>query len=85
MSAYARSTTYGMKLMVLPEARRHQVETVIRDLFGPHHDGSDKLDLVIVRMLASTDWAVHVSGFGDPVLEATYGDVIREALRRADL
>jgi hypothetical protein len=73
-----------MKLMVIPEARLHQVETVIREVLGPYHRGTEELNLVIVRTIAPMDWAVHVSGLGDPVLEASYGDVIRQALRRTD-
>jgi hypothetical protein len=74
-----------MKLMVFPEARRQLVETVLRDVLGPHHGGTEELNLIIVRMTAPKDWAVHASGLGDPVLEASYSDVIRDALRRADI
>ena len=71
--------------MVFPEARRRDVETIIRDALGSHHGGTERLDLVIVRMTAPKDWAVHASGLGDPVLEASYCDVIRRALQAADL
>ena len=71
--------------MVFPEARRQDVETIIRDALGAHHGGTESLDLVIVRITAPKDWAVHASGLGDPVLEASYSDVIRQALQTADL
>lgn len=73
-----------MKLMIFPEARRHQVETVVREALG-HHAGNEELTLTIVRMSATNDWTVHATGLGDRVLETSYCDVIRDALRRAGI
>lgn len=71
-----------MKVLVFPEARRAQVEGVIRDAIS-HVGGTDELTLTVVRM--SADWTVHVTGVADGVLAATLCDAIRDALRRAQV
>ena len=73
-----------MKLVVIPEAHRQRVETVVRDVLGPAA-GTEEIALTIVRTTPGTEWTVHASGLGDPVLEASYCGVIRDALRRADI
>jgi hypothetical protein len=73
-----------MKLLVFPEARRPQVEAIVADALG-HRGGTEALTLTIVRMSATRDWTVHATGLKDPVLEASFCDVIRDALRRADI
>jgi hypothetical protein len=72
-----------MKLMVLPKARWQQVEAVVRDVLG-HSGGTEDLTPTIVRMSTSNDWTIHCAGISDPVLQASFCDVIRDALRRAD-
>jgi hypothetical protein len=47
-----------MKLLVFPEARRDQVEVVIREALG-HLGGTEELTLTVVRMSAPPDWTVH--------------------------
>lgn len=73
-----------MKLMVFPEARRQQVEAIVREALS-HSGEPEDLTLTIVRMSATNDWTVHATGLGDPVLEISFCDVIKDALRRSDI
>jgi hypothetical protein len=74
-----------MKLLVFPEARRDQVESVVRETLGIHAGGTSELTLTIVRLARASGWTVHATGLGDPVLERTYCDVIEEALKSSGI
>jgi len=68
-----------MKLMVFPEALRPHVEAIVAETMVR---GPEALTLTIVHMPTTKDWSVHATGLGDPVLERTVCDVVRDALRR---
>jgi hypothetical protein len=74
-----------MKLVVFPEARRAQVEAVVRETLGPHRGGTDELTLTIMRMTMERRWSVQVTGLNDPVLERGWCEVIEHALKEAGI
>jgi hypothetical protein len=69
-----------MKLLIFPEAHRKRVEAVVAEALG-RSDGPDGLTVIIVCLPTTNDWTVHAAGLGDPVLEHSLSDVIKEALR----
>jgi hypothetical protein len=74
-----------MKLLVFPEARRDQVQAIVREALGSHAGGTSELTLTVVRLARASGWTVHAAGLGDPVLERSYCDVIEESLKRSGI
>ena len=68
--------------MVFPEALRPHVEAVVVEAL---ERGPEALTLTIVRMPTTRDWSVHATGLGDPLLERSLCDVVKDALRLAKL
>jgi len=64
--------------MVFPEALRQRVEAAAAEALGRSPEG---LTLTVVHMPTTNDWAVYATGLGDPVLERSLCDVLKEALR----
>jgi len=71
-------------LIVVPERDRAQVADVLHELFVVgHRGGTESLTLMVMRQLSPRGWSVRASGLSDPVLEASYSDMVRDALNRA--
>ena len=73
-----------MKVIVVPERDCAMVTEVVQDVFTSRHmGGTENLTLMIMRHVMEGDWSVRASGLGDPILEASYADVVRDALASA--
>ena len=73
-----------MRLIVTPEAYHEQVEHVVRYVIEEgHRGGTEELTLTVRRRMVPVGWSVEATGLGDPVLEASYCDVVTDALKRA--
>ena len=71
-------------MIVVPERDRAQVADVLHQLFvGGHRGGTENLTLMIMRQMSPRGWSVRASGLGDPVLEASFSDVVKDALNHA--
>ena len=73
-----------MKLIVVPERCREQVEALVGEvLVSRHLGGTERLTLMVMRHLSPPGWSVRGSGLDDPVLEASYADIVQNALQSA--
>jgi hypothetical protein len=73
-----------VKLIVVPERDQDFVSQVVDDVFiGRHMGGTENLTLHVMRQVLPAGWSVRASGLGDPILEASYAAVIRDALTSA--
>lgn len=73
-----------MKVIVVPERDQELVAQIVRDVFtGRHMGGTERLTLTVLRHVMPSGWSVRAGGLGDPVLEASYADVVRDALNAA--
>ena len=73
-----------MKAIVVPERYQEQVDQVLHDVFvGGHVGGTENLTFSVMRHMMPRCWSVRASGLGDPVLEASYSDMVRDALDRS--
>ena len=73
-----------MKIIVAPERDRDIVVEVLHDAFERGHiGGTANLTFTVMRHLSAPRWSVRATGLGDPILEASYSDIAREALDRA--
>jgi hypothetical protein len=73
-----------LKVIVVPERDAELVTEIVQDVFsGRHMGGTENLTLTVMRHVMPGAWSVRASGLGDPVLEASYADVIRDALATA--
>jgi hypothetical protein len=73
-----------MKVIVSPERDQEIVTQVVDDVISDRHlGGTANLTLTVMRQMMPPDWSVRASGLGDPILEASYADVVRSALKSA--
>ena len=68
----------------MPERDHELVSEVVLEVFSARHmGGPENLTLTVMRQVMAGGWSVRATGLGDPILEASYADVVRDALKTA--